>query len=222
MFNDKSDHVTLQSEAVMTKVRDVRDSCSVATNSANAQSEEVGRMRAKVMQKLHVISDRLEAVPSMANEQFSTLQGLVEMMSQIQLGIRAGRRDPPKNTKSDIYHTDIIIGRSNGSESTYDPGTEELIAKICASAGTMTTHKYSKNAQLVIEDTGRLLGLMMQELSATSPNRDDLPRKRKSLCDHHYSELETEVQSLEGLEKTKRVLTASQRVQMFNQGQYRN
>ena len=86
----------------------------------------------------------------------------------------------------------------------------------------MTTHKYSKNAQLVIEDTGRLLGLMMQELSATSPNRDDLPRKRKSLCDNDYSELETEVLLLEDLEKTKRVLTASQRVQMFNQGQYRN
>ena len=80
MFNDKSDHVTLQSEAVVTKVCDVRDSCSVTTNSAYAQYEEVGRMRAEVMQKLHVISDRLEAVPSMANEQLSTLQGLVEMM----------------------------------------------------------------------------------------------------------------------------------------------
>ncbi|KAM0800742.1 hypothetical protein BDR22DRAFT_232300 [Usnea florida] len=90
--------------------------------------------------------------------------------------------------------------------------------RICQFVRTMTTYRYSKNAQLVIEDIGSLLGLLMKQPSAINLSRDELPKKRKILCDYEYSELETDIQSTEDLAKAKRILAASERVEISNQG----
>ena len=74
-----------------------------------------------------------------------------------------------------------------------DPEIERLIGRIYHFARTMTIHRHSKNVQLVIEDIGSLLGLVIKQLSATSLSRDKLLEKRKILCDNEYSKLETEM-----------------------------
>ena len=58
----------------------------------------------------------------------------------------------------------------------------------------------------------------MQQISARNPARNQLPRKRRLLCDHHYSELETAVHLVENMGKAKRALTASERVRIRNKG----
>lgn len=213
MIDDKNYQADTRSKVLMTEVR---GRISKVTNSASAQIDEVGRVKAEVMQMLHSISNRLETVPSMANEQLSTLQSLVEMISDMQLGIRTGLQSSPTTTINETYPTENH--RNNDPEPSYDAEIVGIVARICHSAGTMTTQNYSKDAQTITEDIGKLLGLIMQQLSATNPSRDDLPKKRKTLCDYHYSELETEVQSMEDLAKAKRILTASQRVRISDQG----
>lgn len=215
MIDDEHLQARTRSEALMTEVR---RGISEVTNSAFAQAGETGRMNAEVMQKLHSISDRLEAIPSMANEQLLTLQSLVEMMSGMQLGMHTGVQSLPKAVIDNTYSTEIY--GNNELQPTYNAEIEGTVARICHCAGTMTTCRYSKDAQTIIEDIGKLLGLMMQQLSATTPSRDDLPRKRKILCDYHYSDLETEVQSMEDLAKAKRILTASERIRISDQGPY--
>lgn len=216
MVNDKGRQATIQCEASMTEVRE--GIFEATTNSASAQIEAVERAEAQVMQELHSISDRLDAIPSMASEQLSTLQNLVAMMNSLQIRMVTERQNLPNNRLSEAFP--IINDKSNDMEMTYDSAIEEPIARICHFASMITTHKYSKDAQLVIEDIGRLLGMVMQQLSATSPSRDELPRKRKFVGDHQYSEFETAVQSMEDLAKAKRALTSSQRVQISNQGRY--
>ena len=213
MIDNKIHQASKRSEAFMTEIR---GGISEVTNSASAQIEELGRMNATVMQKLHSISDRLEAVPSMADDQLSTLQSLVEMISDLSLGMRTRAQSPPINTINESYPTGNY--RTTDPEPTYHAQIEEIVARICQFAGTMRTSKHSKDAQTIIEDIGKLLGLMMQEISATSPSRDDLPRKRKILSDYQYSELKKEVQSREDLAKAKRILTVSQRVRISHQG----
>ena len=168
------------------------------------------------MEKLRSISDRLEAVPSMASEQLSTLQNLIGMMSRMQLEMRSGHQEEQNSVGSQANITDIDCSRV--LETVDDPEIERLMRRICHFARTMTIHRHSKNAQMVIEDIGSLLGLVMKRFSATNLSRDELPRKRKILCDYEYSELETEVESMEDLVKAKRVLTASERVRISNQG----
>lgn len=215
MIDNKNQQATTRSDAFMTEIR---GGISEVTNSASAQIEEVGRIRADFMQMLHSISDRLEAVPSMANDQLSTLQSLVEMMSDMRLGMRTGAQSPPRHTINKTNPTENH--RKNDSEPTYHAEIEGIVARICQFAATMRIYKYSKDAQTIIEDIGRLIGLIMQQLSATNPSRDDLPRKRKVLSDYQYLKLETEVQSMEDLAKAKRILAASQHVRISDQGLY--
>ena len=89
MVYNTSYQTASRSEASM---REIRGGISEVTNSASAQMEEVGLMKAEVMQKLQSISDRLEVVPNIASEQLSTLQSLVKMMSDMKLAMRAGGR----------------------------------------------------------------------------------------------------------------------------------
>ena len=214
-IDGKNQQAATRSDAFMTEIR---GSISEVTNSASAQSEADGRWKAEVMQMLHSISDRLEAGPSMANDQISTLQNLVEMMSDMKLGVRTGAQSQSNTTFNETDPTGNH--RNNDSEPTHDAEIEGMIAQICHFAGTMPTYRYSKDAQTIIEDIGRLLDLMMQRLSATSPSRDDLPGKRKLLSNYQYSKLEMEVQSMEDLAKAKRILTASPRVRLSDQGLY--
>lgn len=216
-IDDSSHQATIRSEALMTEVR---KGMSETTNTSFAQIEEVRRMKAEVAQELHSISDRLKAIPSIASEQLSTLQSLVEMLSRMHLEMRTGDQNSLKKPISEAHVT--TNGGSDDTDLSYDSESKEILARICHSANKITTCRYSKEAQSVIEDIGRLLGLVMQHLSATSPSRDDLTRKRKVLCDYHYSELETAVQSMENLEKAKRVVTATHGVRVFNQGRYRH
>ena len=195
---------------------DVRSGISEVTNSALGQVEAVGRMNTEVIKKLRSISDRLEAVPSMGSEQLSTLQDLVEMISSMQLEMRSWSQEEQNNIISKANFTEIE--RSIDLEMIDNPEVERIIGKICHFASTMITSRHSKNAQSVIEDIDRLLGLVMQHSGATSLSRDELPRKRKTLCDYRYSELETAVQTMEDLAKTKGVLTASEWVLVSNQG----
>ena len=99
-----------------------------------------------------------------------------------------------------------------------DSEINRIITKIRHSAGTVRTCSYSKEAQSVIEDNGRLLGFVMQQVLGTSPSRDELLRNCKVLDDYHFSKLETEVESVENLRKANRVLIASERVRIFSQG----
>ena len=212
---DRSHQASLQSEAFMT---DVRSGVSEIATSASGQIEVVGRMNMEVMEKLRSISDRLEAVPSMTSEQLSTLQNLVGMLSGMQLETRSGRQEEPDCVGSQANFTEI--GPTIYLEMINDPEIERMMGKIChfTSTRTMIGAMHSKNAQSLIEDIGRLLGLVMQYSGATSLSRDELPRRRKTLCDYQYSKLETVVQTREDLAKAKRVLTASERVRISNKG----
>ena len=209
---DRSHQASLQSEAFMT---DVRSGIS-EVSSASGQVEAVGRMNIEVVEKLCSIADRLEIVPNMASEQLSTLQNLIGMISGMQLERRSGRQEEQNTIRDEANLTEI--DRSRDLIAVDYSEIERIMRRIDDFACTMTTHRTSKNAQSVIEDIGRLLGLGMQYSGATSLSRDDLPKKRKTLCDYHYSELETEVQTREDLTKAKRVLTASERVRISNKG----
>ena len=209
----RSHQASLQSEAFMT---DVRSGISEVTNSASGQAEEVGRMNIEIMEKLRSISDRLEAVPSMATEQLSTLQTLVGMISGMQLEMRSERQEEQNTIRNKANLTEI--DRSTDLSIAAYPEIEGIMRRIDHFARTMTPHRQSKTAQSVIEDIGRLLGLVMQYSGATSLSRDELPRKCKTLCDYHYSELETAVQTREDLAKAKRILTASERVRISSKG----
>ena len=210
---DRSHQASLQSEAFM---KDVRSGISEVATSTSGQAEAVGRMNIEVMGKLRSISDRLEAVPSMSTEQLSTLQNLIRMISGMQLEMRSGSQEEQSIIRSKANITEIDRRGDLGIGN--DPEVERIIRSICHLAHTMTTHRHSKNAQLVIEDIGSLLGLVMKRCSATGLSRNELPKKRKILCYNEYSELETEMQSVEDLAKAKRILTASERVQISNQG----
>lgn len=213
-LSDNSQQATTRSKAFM---KEVHENISEASDTSFMQLEEMGRVNAEVMRKLHSISDRLEAVPSMANEQLSTMQSLVETLNRMQLKMHAGHQDPQTSTISKLELGSNNM--SNESEVTDNSEAGSIMARISYYACTVTTETHSKDAQSIIEDIGRLLGFVTQELRASSPSRDDLPRKRKTLCNHDYSEVETVVQAMEDLVKAKRILTASQSVRIRNQGQ---
>ena len=203
-----------RNDQVMTEIQ---KGISEALTSSSARFKDAGRRNEAVKQELHSISDRLKGISSMTSEQITTLQTLVSMMSGIQLGQR--REHPDKH--DDITSIAHATANSNSDESdmTHDPEYELIVARINHLANEVAVHKYSRDAQLIIEDVGKLLGLVMQQFSATNPDYDNLPRKRKTLCDYHYTQLETEVQSIEALSRAKRVLTSTQRVQLSNLGQ---
>ena len=196
---------------------EIRKRTSDAKTSSSAHAEEFARRNEEVMQELHSISDRLEGASSMTSEQLTTVQTLVSMLEGIQLGERIRYQDTHNDTTSNAYP--IADGKSDDFDMANDPEYEAILARISDFANRIATHKYSRDAQLIIKDIGRLLGLVMQQSGAKIPDRDDLPRKRKTLCDYRYAKLETEVQSMEFLSRAKRVLTSTQRVRLSNPGQ---
>ena len=196
---------------------EIRKGTSDSKTSSSAHAEDVARMNEEVMQETHRISHRLQGVSSMTSEQLTTLQTLVSMIKGIQLGERSRHQHTHDDTTRQAYPT--ASGKSYDSNMANDPEYDAIVARISDCANRIATHKYSRDAQLIIEDIGRLLGLVMQQSGAKIPDRDDLPRKRKILCDYHYAELETEVQSMEVLSRAKRVLGSAQRVQLSNPGQ---
>ena len=211
--SDQGHEATARSETFMTQAREV---IAEATNISSVRNREIELMNAEVLQKLHGISDRLETFPSIASEQLSTLQSLLEMISGLQLGRRTGGQEQRTSTMSEPYRTEI--GRSDNSGTSNDAKLEAILAKTCHFASRMKATRYSREAQSVIEDIGWLLGVVMRQISATMPNPVDLPRKRKTLSNYDYSELETAAKLVENLGKAKRVLTASQQVQILHQG----
>ena len=197
----------------MTKVQ---EGISKATTLSFAQNEDNRRVNANFIQELHSICDRLDALPGIGREQLSNLQSLVGMFSDLQLEMRTQRQNFPRSTIMEASLTDH--DRCNNGETSHSLEIQQILARVCHFAGKITTCRYSQDAQSVIEDLGRLLGLVMQHISAMSPRRDELQRKRKTLSDYHYSNFETAVQSMENLGKAKRALTSSNRLQMSSQG----
>lgn len=213
MIDSKAHQAFVQSGEFMSEVQ---EGLSKATTLSSAQNEDNRRLNAKVIQELHSICDRLDAVPVIGREQLSTLQSLVGMFSDMQLEMRIHRQKSQANTIMEASLTNH--DRCNHRETSHNLEIQRILARVCQFAGKKTIRRYSQGAQSVIEDLGRLLGLVMQQLSATSPRRDELPRKRKVLSDYHYSNLETAVQSIENLGKAKRALTSSDRVRLSSQG----
>ena len=213
IIDDKGHQAYVRSAEFMTEVQ---EGISKATTLSSAQNKNSRRVNAKFFQELHSVCDRLDALPDIGREQLSSLQSLVSMLSDLQLEMRTQRQNsrPSAKMEASLTHHDRCI---NG-ETSQNLEVERILARVYHFAGKITTHTYSQGAQSAIEDLGRLLGLVMQQISATSPRRDELPRKRKILCDYHYSNLETEVQSIEDLGKAKRVLTSSDRVRTSSQG----
>ena len=212
-IDDKGHQAYVRSEDFMTKVQ---EGISKATALSSAQNEDNRRVNAEFIQELHSISDRLDALPDIGREQLLNLQSLVGMFSDLQLEMRTQRQNSPLSTRMEASLTDH--DRRNKGETGHNLEIQRILARVSHFAGKITTCRYSQDAQSVIEDLGRLLGLVMQHISAMSPRRDQLQRKRKTLSDYHYSNLETAVQSMENLEKAKRALTSSGRVQMSSQG----
>ena len=213
MIDSKAHQAYVQSGDFMSEVQ---EGLSKATTLASAQNEDNRRLNAKVMEALHNICDRLDALPVIGHEQLSTLQSLVEMFSDLQIEMRTQRQKSQANTIMEASLTDH--DKCNHSEKSHDLEIQRFLARVCESAGKVTTPRYSQGAQSVIEDLGRLLGLMMQQLSATTPRRDEMASKRKFLSDYHYSNLETAVQLMENMRKAKRALTSSDRVRLSSQG----
>lgn len=195
---------------------EVRKGMSQITDALFAQIEELRRMKTEVTQELHRVYERLKAVPSLASDQLSFFQSLVEMLSFMHLKMRTDNRNSLIKSISEAHLT--TNQRCNDTDLSSDSEIKEILVRICRVADEMTTCRYSKETQSIIEDMGRLLSLVMQHLSATSPSRNDLTGKRKVLYDYYYSELKTAVQSIKNLENAKRVLIAARRVQVYNQG----
>ena len=216
-IDHESKLATVRSEAFLTEIR---KGFSNATTALSAQFKEDTRMNAEVAQELHSISNRLEALPSVGSEQLSSLQSLVqsvtEMLGDMQLEMRTLRQKTPSNMTTEAFLAEN--DRHMDLQMSPDLEIKKITARLCHLAGKITTCRYSQDAQSVIEDLGRLLGLVMQQISAMSPRRDELPRKRKTLCGYHYSHLETAVQSIENLGKAKRALTSSDRIRTSSQG----
>ena len=212
----ESQLANIRSKAFLTEIR---KGFSNAMTALSAQSNENIRMNAEVTQELQSISDRFEALPSAGSEQLSSIQSLVQsvavMLGDMQLEMRTRSQKPSNSMTTEPCLADNA-SRIN-LQTNPDSEIDGIMARVCHFAGKITTCKYSKEAQSVIEDLGSLLGLVMQQISATSPRRDELPRKRKILCDYHYFKLETAVQSMENLRKAKRALTSSDRVRTSSQ-----
>ena len=183
------DHIhqsSLHSEKLLTEAR----------SSATTQIQEVERSRKEVMQKLNGISDHLKVNPSMTREHSSILQDLVEMMSNIQLEIGAMRQHLPESTKSEDSQAE------NGRKTlhmTYDADIERSIARLCDLAGNTTPQKNSEEAQSVIEDMRKIIGLIMEQIGPATPSRNELLKKRKRLSDYHYSKIKMAVDLKEDL-----------------------
>ena len=213
IINEKSHQATIRSEALM---REVPEDIAEATSTSSAQHETIRRMNREVKSKLLSTSVTLEVLPSIASEHLSALQSLIEMLSNVQLRTRTERQSLQPSTTTEIFLP--RHDRRNDLEMSLISEMKKVLARLPHLGGKMTASGYSIEAQSVIEDIGGLLGMVMQQMSATSPSPSDLLRKRKQLCDFHYSELEAAVQSMEALRKAKRVLTACQRIQICNQG----
>ena len=196
---------------------EIKKGISEAKISSAALIEDVGCRIEELKQGLHRNFDRQEGVSNMTSEQLTIMQTLVSMISEIQLGKRTHHQDTRNDITSKAYPT--ANDTSDESEMINNPQCEVILARISHTANKVATNKRSRDAHSIIEDIGRLLGLVMQQSSATNLDRDDLPRKRKVLSDYHYNKLETEVQSREFLSRAKRVLTADQRVQISSPGQ---
>ena len=215
---DRNSHwTTVRSDAF---VAEVREDISKATTTLSAQIEEDRRINAGVTRELQSISDRLVPLSNVGSEQLSNLQSLLQslvgMLTDMQLGSRTRRQNWPTNVTTKACITEN--GSCNDKKISPDSEIDRIITKICHFADTIGTCSYSKKAQSVIEDIGRLLGFVMQQVSGTTPSRDELPGKRKVLGDYDFSKLETEVESLENLRKAKRALTASERVRISTPG----
>lgn len=170
---------------------EVRKGMSKITDALFAQIKELRRMKTEVTQELHRVYKRLKAVPSLASDQLSFFQSLVEMLSFMHLKMRTDDRNSLIKSISEAHLT--TNQRYNDTDLSSDSEIKEILVRICRVTDEMTTCRYSKEAQSIIEDIGRLLGLVMQHLSATSPSRNDLTGKRKVLYNYYYSELETAV-----------------------------
>ena len=203
---------SIQSEELM---RRVQEYFSKTTNSSTAQQHETKCMITEIKKELHSISNRLNGVSSMTGEQMSMLQTLIGTMSDMQLRTPTDFPNLGNNTPN---QADFTLDNRNNESMPSNSDIERLLNKIRHLAGKIATHGYSKDAQVVIEDIGRLLGLVMEQASVAIPDHNELPRKRKVLCDYDYSKIETEVQSMEQLVKAKRILTASERVSISNLG----
>ena len=213
IVDDRDHQASVRSEAFMTEVQ---RGISKAATLSSVQNEDNRRVNAQFIQELHSISDHLEALPCVSREQLSNLQSLVGMLSNLQLEMRTQH---PDSTRSKIMEASLTDhDRCHNWETSNSSEVEQIVARVCHFAGKITNRRYSQSVDSVIEDLGRLLGLVMQQLSATSLRRDELPRKRKTLCDYSYSKLETAVQSMENLGKAKRALTSSDRVRTSSQG----
>lgn len=217
VINDNSHQAIVRSDAFMAEVR---EDIAQATITLSAQIEEDRRMNAEVMQELQSISDRLVPLSDVGSEQLPNLQSLLQslsgMLSDMQLEMRTRRQKRPTSVTTEACPTE----NDGCSEMKMSPDSEinRLMTKICHFAGMMKTGSYSKETQSVIEDIGRLLGFVMQQVSGTSPSRGELLSKRKILGEYDFSKLETEVESVENLRKAKRALTAFERIRMSSQG----
>ena len=214
VMNYESQRATIRSEALLTEVR---KGFSNATTALSKQVQENRLMDTAVTQELQGISDRLQALPNVGRDQLSKIQGLVqgvtETLGHMQLKMRTGQKSPTSMT-AEAYLTED--DRPTGLQMSPDSEPNKIMARVCNYAGKITACRYSQDSQSVIEDLGRLFGLVMQQISATSPRLDELPRKRKTLCDYDYSKLETAALSMENLRKAKRALTSSDRVRTLS------
>ena len=194
----------------------IRKGIAETETSSSAHFENVGHRNEEVKQDLYSISDRLEGISSMTNEQRTTLQTLISMISGFKLQEHIENRDAHNVTTSNAHP--FADDKSEESELPCDTEYDRILSRIINNANKIAIHRYSKDTQLIIEDMGRLLDLVMQRFGTTTPTRDDLARKRKAVCDYHYAELETEVQSMELMSRAKRVLNCTQRAQFSNPG----
>ena len=146
---DGSHQASLQSEAFM---KDVRNGISEVATSASGQVEVAGRMNIEVMEKLRSLSDRLEAVPSMASEQLSTLHHLIGMISGMQLEMRSRRQEEQNSVGSQAKITDIDCSRD--LEIVDDPEIERIMRRICHFAGVK---RYRPRNGLIVHEGWRIL-----------------------------------------------------------------
>ena len=134
IIDDNAHQTLVKSDALMTEVR---EGISMVTCTSSAQIEDVRKMNAEITQKLHCLSNRLEALRSIGSEQLSNLQSLVEMLGKMQLGMRTGTERPPNG--STIEASPIKFDRHNDLEAGLNSETKKTIAGIFHFASKMST-----------------------------------------------------------------------------------
>jgi hypothetical protein len=196
--------------------------------SSNARLEEAAagaRSDARqISQSIASMSDRLDGLNSISQDQYKTLQGMLEQLLSNQKVQDAS--DHPRSTTA-CFPTDGGINNpegitedeeeeaANGPNSSSEQLVESLHRLWTLTSATDTTF-FSEDAQNIIDDLEKLLSAASED-NAKGKLKASRKRQLQELYDHNDAD---DLQDGRDLKRVRGLLTASQSIQLANKGVY--